>query len=232
MQNEPLRTLEEKVNPKHSALICVDMQNEFCEATGGSASEGSDISMIREMAPRLTSFIGAARALSLPVIFIRSVYDTEDGRYLSDAWIERRTSHKGPKSEYIPFCVEGSWGWEFVKGVKPRNDELVVTKHRYSAFFDTELDLVLRSRGIRTIIVTGVTTNCCVDSTTRDGFMKDYYVVLVSDCVAAFSQRAHAAALENLGRLFGQVASSAEVLKAAGRAAGTGEPLRTRSSTG
>ncbi|MFC2018953.1 cysteine hydrolase family protein, partial [Chloroflexota bacterium] len=88
------------------------------------------------------------------------------------------------------------------------------TKHRYSAFIDTDLDLILRSQGIKTVIMTGVATNVCVESTARDASMKDYYVVFVKDCAASFTMRDHNATLRTMGTLFGTVASSQEVMGA------------------
>jgi ureidoacrylate peracid hydrolase len=90
-------------------------------------------------------------------------------------------------------------------------DEVVVTKHRYGAFESTDLDLVLRSRGIRTVIMTGVATNVCVETTARQAFLKDYYVVFTSDCSATFSQAAHDATLHNIDQFFGEVATGEQV---------------------
>ena len=95
---------------------------------------------------------------------------------------------------------------------EPKDGEAVITKHRYDAFIDTDFDLVLRSKRIRTLAMTGVTTNCCVESTARHGFMRDYHIVLVRDCTAAYSNKLYEATLENIDRLFGQVVSSEELL--------------------
>jgi ureidoacrylate peracid hydrolase len=96
--------------------------------------------------------------------------------------------------------------------VRPRPDEPVVTKHRYGAFESTDLDLVLRSRGVRTVIMTGVATNVCVETTARQAFLRDYYVVFLRDCTATYSQAEHDAALHNIDQFFGQVAGAEEVM--------------------
>jgi ureidoacrylate peracid hydrolase len=88
---------------------------------------------------------------------------------------------------------------------------VVVTKHRYSAFVDTSLDLVLRSRGVRTIVVTGTATNVCVESTARHGHMLDYYVVLPADASATPDLPAHEATLHNVRKFFGTVVQADEV---------------------
>ena len=110
-------------------------------------------------------------------------------------------------------CQAGSWGAEFYR-VEPDADEPIVLKHRYSGFVDTNLELILRSRGIKTLVVTGVATNVCVESTARDAYMRDYYVVLVDDCSATYDPAKHAATLANIADHFGVVVRSDEIFDA------------------
>lgn len=86
-----------------------------------------------------------------------------------------------------------------------------MTKHRYGAFESSDLDLVLRSRGIRTVVMTGVATNVCVETTARQAFLRDYYVVFTSDCTAAYSQAEHEATLQNIDAFFGAVVTADEI---------------------
>ena len=95
-------------------------------------------------------------------------------------------------------------------------EDRVITKHRYSAFRGTNLDLVLRSRGTQTVILTGVATNACVESTGRDVYMHDYYLVFVGDATATTSQAAHDATLANIDQFFGQVATCEAIVGAWG----------------
>ena len=97
---------------------------------------------------------------------------------------------------------------------QPGSHEFVVTKHRYSGFVGTELDLVLRSNDIRTVVMTGEATNVCVESTARDAFMRDYRVAFVSDCTASTVQAAHDATLFTMDRHFGTVLSGEDVIGA------------------
>ena len=108
-------------------------------------------------------------------------------------------------------CAEGSWGGDFYAGVRPAPGDPLVTKHRFNAFHNTDLDVILRAHGIRTIILTGVATNVCVESTARDGFMRDYYVVFTADGTATYAEDDHRATLRNIDRFFGQVADLAEL---------------------
>ncbi len=202
-----LSTLAQKVDPAHTALVVVDVQNDFC-ADGGYLSDlGNDMSMIQRMVPRLNSFIARARETRVPVVFIRCIYDSV---YFSGPWADKRSalnaSGKG-------LCLSDTWGAEFYL-VSPEPEEVIVTKHRFSAFVGTNLDLILRSMGIKTLLISGVATNVCVESTARDGYQLDYYVVFLEDCAANMNLELHNATLENVNRYFGVVSSSAEVLSA------------------
>jgi ureidoacrylate peracid hydrolase len=104
----------------------------------------------------------------------------------------------------------------------------VVVKHRFNAFIDTELALILRSRRIRTLVVAGVLTNVCVESTVREAFFRDYYAVVPEECVATYDKAQHDAALANIDTFFGHVTSVRE-LEAAWR--GTGRPPARSTAT-
>ena len=86
-------------------------------------------------------------------------------------------------------------------------------KHRYSAFINTDLNTVLRAKGVESVLVTGVATNVCVETTARDAYMFDYYVTMVEDCAAAYEPKLHQGTLENIRRHFGLVASSQEIME-------------------
>ena len=108
-------------------------------------------------------------------------------------------------------CEPGKWDQDFYD-VRPLSDEVIVTKHRYGAFENTDLDLVLRSNRIKSVIITGVATNVCCETTARQAFMKDYYVLFTSDCCATYSQAQHDATLFNIDQFFGQVVTSDEIM--------------------
>jgi ureidoacrylate peracid hydrolase len=110
-------------------------------------------------------------------------------------------------------CREGSWGAEFYEGISPLPSERVVIKHRYSAFINTDLNTVLKARGIQSVLVCGVASNVCVETTARDGYMYDYYVTMIDDCSAAYDARLHMGTLENIRRHFGLVASSHQIIE-------------------
>ena len=203
----PLRlSLEEKVDPSRAALLVIDVQNDFCSPEGYWGKVKNDGSAVAEMMPRLHKLIAAARAAGTLVIFVQAIYDDH---YLSNPWRERNVRRKLE----VGRCLTGTWGADFFE-VNPIEGDLVVIKHRYSAFIGTELDIILNSRGIETVVLAGVATNICVESTARDGFMLDYYVVAVGDCAAAKTPAAHEASLASIADGFGIVAKADEVIAA------------------
>ena len=210
---EMLRTLEEKVNPSHTALIVVDMQNDFCAKGGVLDREGHDLSLIQSMTPRLINFIDKARDTGLPVIHVQMIFGSKDNWYISDVGFEQHARMSIKRFIQYSICEQDTWGADFFEEFKPLPGEFLVRKHRYSAFVGTDLDLILKSRGIRTLIMTGISTNVCVESTARDGFMRDYYIVLAKDCTAASSEEDYNCTLRNITRFFGEVVDSSDVLK-------------------
>lgn len=208
-----LTTLENKVIPLHTALIVVDMQNDFCAKGGMFDKEGANLEMIHAMVPRLVDFIDGAREAKATIIFIQSIYNSEENRYLSDVWLEQFVRiGRGGYIDY-PVCERNSWNADFYDGIKPLPGEIIINKHRYSAFINTDLDLILRSKGIRTLIMTGVGTGICVESTARDGFMKDYYIVMLKDCTASPSEKAHINTHRTMARNFGESVDSGDVMR-------------------
>src|SRR5690606_34693103 len=142
--------------------------------------------------PRLGELLKAARSAGVTVVHVRNAYNTPDGRYLSDSFLDVATRRlKGRALIDIPMCEPGKWGADHPEGYGPRDGEPVVTKHRYSGFHQTDLELVLRTRGIRTVVTSGVATNVCVETTARDAFMRDFYVVFPSDASATSYEAAH-----------------------------------------
>ena len=172
--------------------------------------EGRDLSLVKAMVPRLAALVDAARAAHVPCIWIRNVYNTGPNWYLSEVWLEQAQRRRRGAYLSIPVCEPKHWNGDFFQ-IRPLPDEVIVTKHRYGAFGSSDLDLVLRSRGIRTVVMTGVATNVCVETTARQAFLRDYYVVFTSDCTATYSQAEHDATLHNIDAFFGAVVGADEV---------------------
>ncbi|MBI3079426.1 MAG: isochorismatase family protein [Deltaproteobacteria bacterium] len=207
---QDLVTLAEKVDPAHAGLIVIDMQNDYCCSEGAIGKTGADLSPVQAMVPRLVGFIEQARSVSVPVFFVVHHH----GRWTdTPAWLQRQSRFGVlPPEQARRTAVEGTWGAELVPEMKPTAEDRVVVKHRYSAFINTELETVLRARGIRTLLMTGTATNVCVESTLRHGFMLDYHIVLVEDCAACTDETMHRGTLENVRRHFGLVAKADEIM--------------------
>lgn len=191
--------------PETTAIIVVDVQNDFCHPDGVSARKGNDVSAAVEMVPRLERFLADARAAGVTIVFIQTTHDlTVD----SEVWNTRMGDVDTPA--YDPNCLTGTWGAEFYV-VAPEDGEIVVNKHRYSAFAGTDLDMVLTTAGIETILLTGVATNVCVESTLRDGLFLEYNVALVPDCCATYWPELHESTIANVRGTFGAVLDSGEL---------------------
>ena len=202
--NEDMRTrLAKAVEPASTALIVIDVQNDFCAKGGYYDKTGADISGVQPAVERLVGFIDQARKAGVRVIFARNNYDPV---YVSEVQNARRKQVNWD----LPYCRPGTWGWEFYR-VAPLPDELIVTKHRYDAFYGTDLEVILRSNKVQSLLFAGVATNVCVESTLRSAYMRDFYSTIVSDCCAGRNARAHEATLDNVRFHFGLVASSDEI---------------------
>jgi ureidoacrylate peracid hydrolase len=221
---DPLDTLEKKLDPDHCALVVVDMLNDFCADDGAMAREGLDVKLAQDVAARLPALIAAARAAGVFVVFVRNVYSTEGMTYLSDIWLEQAARRREGSYVDRPVCPPESWGNDFYADVRPLEGEPIVTKHRFDAFLNTDLELILRSNAVRSVVLTGVATNVCVETTARQAFLRDFYVVLPGDGAAAYSQPEQDAALRTIDRYFGQVTTCETVIATWGRVR---EPARS-----
>ncbi len=192
-----LSELTELVDPRHTALVIVDMQRDFVEPDGAFGRIGVELRLYEAMRPRLARLLAAARRAEVAVVHIQM--STLPGG-VSDSPAQLRFnmlmhgSLHGPRSP-LRYTEVGSFGHEFVDELKPESGELIVPKWRSSAFWGTNLDLLLRSNSVQSLVVTGCTTEGCVESTARDAMFNDYYVVIADDCVASDDPALHDASL-------------------------------------
>ena len=202
---EILKTLKDRCDPRYAALIVVDVQNDFVSPQGSAGKRGDDVGAAMAMIPNLTRLIDEGRKVGLTIVYIRTTHSEWTD---TASWIYRTSQKSG-----LNTCRERTWGAEFYDGIAPLPSERVVIKHRYSAFINTDLNTVLKARGIESILVCGVATNVCVETTARDGYMYDYYVTMIDDCSAAYDAKLHMGTIENIRRHFGLVASSHQVIE-------------------
>ncbi len=191
------------IDPRTTALVVIDVQNDFCAPGGYFDRSGADLSLIDPAINRLVQLLDVARAAGTLVVFVRNHYDPI---YMSRTQNVRR-QRVGWDTE---LCHAGSWGADFYK-VAPLPSEPIVTKHRYDGFHGTDLELILRTNSIEAVAFAGVATSTCVETTLRNAFVRDFEVVLVHDCCAARSVRLHENSIDVVRLLFGFVASADEI---------------------
>lgn len=203
-------TLTELVDPQHTALVVVDMQNDFCKPSWAFDQLGINISMYPQMIPRLARLLAEAREHRLLIIYIQMT--VLPGR-MSESPAQIRFNmrlHLGSHyvTEPLSYTVEGTPGQEIIAELKPQMGDLLIRKYRSSGFWGTNLDMLLRSNNIKSVILTGCTTEGCVESTARDALFNDYYVILPEDCVASDDPRQHEASLFLMRHRFDVVLST------------------------
>jgi len=182
-----------------AALLVIDMQEFFLDPASPTFTCGG-----LAVLPNVKRLIGAFRDAGRPVIYTRHVH-SPDG---SDAGIMGWW--------WEGMCVEGTPESEVHAGIAPLADEKVVLKHRYSAFYDTDLETVLRCRGVEDLIFCGIMTNLCCESTARDAYYRDYRVFFPADATGSVSEEMHLASLLNLAFGFAFVTTAGEVIKSLG----------------
>lgn len=213
-EHQLLHTWQDQANPKHTALVMVDLQNDFVHPDGWVAQQQVPRflldSGIQSVVERATELLDAARAAGVLPVFVRMI---GDDRYLSDPLRVLYARNHG--RERVTCVAEGTWGADWVDGLKPNGDdrELIIDKHRYSSFIGTRLDLLLRANHIRTLVICGVATSGCVESTIRDAFMLDYYVVVAGDACGDYEQPRHEASLSKMGLSCGTVVDVEAIAK-------------------
>lgn len=182
-----------RLDARRSAVVVVDMVNDFCKPGGAMVLPGYEALV----APQL-AIIDAARASGAAVVWVHDEHRRNMRR--DREWLKR-----------TPHCVEGSWGTEIIEDLGARDDEIHLVKRRYSAFFGTDLDLTLKDMMIDQLVVIGVVTNICVRSTVHDGFFLGYEIVVPHDACAATGPREQASSLYDIATHFGVVSDARTV---------------------
>jgi ureidoacrylate peracid hydrolase len=219
------------LHPTQTAVLVVDMQNAFASRGGYLDLFGVDISGAASVIENVQRVLADSRSAGMPVVFLQMGWHAD----LRDAGGPTSPNyHKANALRLMrqrpeldgKLMIHGSWDYELVDGLKPEPSDLIVHKPRYSGFFGTNLDMLLRERGIRFLVFTGVASNVCVESTLRDAFFLEYFPLWIADCsLASGPARLHDATLENVERFFGWVTTTekyVEALRGAGALQGRG----------
>lgn len=215
------------LNARSTAVIVVDMQHDFAAPQGMFGRAGIPLDGIQAVVEPTQRVLEAARNAGILVVYLTMQYD-EDLANLGTASAPNRLRHMlmgvgqdvdAPDGTRSRVLVSGTWNTKILDELAPHPTDLVVAKHRYSGFFETDLDQLLRERDITSLIFTGCTTSVCVESTLRDAFYRDYQCLLLTDCCAEAigsnePRTNHQATLTVIEALFGWTAESADLLTA------------------
>jgi len=232
-----------RLSPERAALLLVDFQNDFCAATGATGRTGASMRMIDAAVGRTQELLRSARENGVFVVHVRAEYGKAwrsssspyrfpvEGRREPAVWTASAAdmSESRFNDDETEVCRTGTSGAEFVDGLRPEPGEAVITKHRFGAFAGTGLDQLLRARGVSNIVIAGVTTNCCVETTAREAVMREFGLIVAEDCVGVKDHLAdlHRATLEAIGTYFGLVRQSSDIIAAWGKASlGRGQKLQ------
>jgi|SRR5579859_3126223 len=196
------------IDPARTALFVIDIQRDFCAADGFSARIGSDMSTMEPAIDAVLRIIPAARKAGLKLVFMRVITRDE-----TDPAVLKRLMDRRGRSGGQALCRAGTPGADYYR-VTPEPQDIEIEKIRFDSFIETTLDEQLRAAGIDTIIVTGVSTDCCVDSTSRSAFQHDYDVFVVADACAAGCPHLHNGALSALEKNVALLVNSDAVVEA------------------
>jgi ureidoacrylate peracid hydrolase len=215
------------IEPERTALLVIDMQNDFGTKGGIFDRAGIDISQIQKVIAPTARVIAASRKAGMKVIYLKMGFRLD----LSDAgppdspnWIKHQVMHVGesfraPDGTESRILIRDTWSTEIVSELKPQRDDIVIWKTRFSGFYQTELDGILKRLRAKVLILAGCTTSVCVESTIRDATFRDYSPVLLADCTAepighGLPTSNHEASLRVIEALFGWVSHSDHFIKA------------------
>ncbi|MEM1194702.1 MAG: pyrimidine utilization protein B [Pseudomonadota bacterium] len=182
----PARPEALSLHASETAVIVIDMQNAYASPGGYVDLAGFDISGAAGVIGRVGETLEAARAAGVQVVYLQNGWDAdyvEAGTPQSPNWHKSnalKTMRKRPEL-HGKLLARGGWDYDLVDALKPQPGDIQVAKPRYSAFFNSPLDSLLRARGVRNLVFVGIATNVCVESTLRDAFHLEYFCVMLED---------------------------------------------------
>jgi ureidoacrylate peracid hydrolase len=210
-----------QIDLARTAVIVVDMQHAFLSAGGMFAEAGYDISGAAACIANNARLLPALRAAGVTVVYLKMSYNKD---YSDSGGPGSPNYHKelglalmqAKPEKWGCYVTEGTWDEQIVEEIAPQPGDIVVRKQRYSGFAGTNLDMILKTHGVRYCLYTGVATNVCVETTLRDGFLLDYWPIMVADACNNSGPAHNRLATEwNIEHAFGWLATTSDVIKAA-----------------
>jgi ureidoacrylate peracid hydrolase len=210
-----------KIDTSRTALVVVDMQHAFCSRGGMFDAMGKlDEARVQPVIQTSKNVIEAFRNKGLKIIYLRMGYrpdladagGPESPNYWKEGSLAALREHPELKGRYL---TVGTWDWEIIEELAPRQEDIIVNKNRFSAFPNTNFDIILKSSNLKYLVFTGLFTNVCVESTVRDAFFHEYFPILVDDgCGNMGPDFTQQATVFNVSSVFGWVIPSAELIQA------------------
>jgi ureidoacrylate peracid hydrolase len=206
-----------KLDKKSTCLLIIDMQHGFVNQKS-TLGKFVNLEPVRQIIPNIKKLIDLCREKKIPIIYTKQEHLLED----ADAFKRLFSLKPKPGSALnsrlagTPPALKGTWDAEFIEELKPQQGDYIVKKQKYSGFYGTNLELLLRTLGVNTILVTGTATNVCVESTIRDAYFRNFTAIAVKEGVAAagYQDDLHNATLKNVELFLGWVFSLADVVTA------------------
>ena len=219
----PARPEPVRVSAADTAVIVIDMQNAYASVGGYVDKAGFDVAPAAAAIGQIVRVLETARAAEMPVIYLQNGWDAdyvEAGTPSSPNWHKSnalKTMRARPELAG-QLLARGGWDYELVDALAPQPGDIRLHKTRYSAFFNSQLDSVLRSRGIRTLVFVGIASNVCVESTLRDGFHLEYFGIMLEDATHHLGPDfVREATVYNIEKFFGWVSTVADFCTAVGQ---------------
>jgi ureidoacrylate peracid hydrolase len=215
------------IDTARTAVIVVDLQNDFCSKGGLFDRAGINISAIQKAVGPIREVLSAARKAGIKIVYLKMGFRS-DLSDLGSTDSVNRVRHlclgvgqpsPAPDGRQGRFLIRDTWNTDVIEELRPEAEDVVLYKHRFSGFYQTDLDDSLRRLGIKDLIFTGCTTSVCIDSTIRDAMFRDYRCVLLADCTGEpigsdLARSNHEASMFTIQRLFGWVSSSEQFVSA------------------
>ena len=195
-----------ELRKENCALIVVDMQNGFIDGKGSMAQLGFDWEKLAVASPGVQRLVAGARKADVPVFWTRYVYEPD----FRDGGVQMEEIMPGLKE--VNLCVAGTWDSEIHPDMKPEDSDIIIDKNRPSSFYATRLESYLRSQQIENVVVCGVTTNICVETTVRDASQRDFRTFVVRDAVGEVDDFRGETSLKAMEYLFARVMNVNDVL--------------------